>query len=123
MEGKGVVNFRDLDVYKKAYSASLEIHSKLNNFPTEEKYGLVSQLKRSSRSICANIAEGFVKQRSSKNEFKRFLMISIGSCAETLVWIDYCYDLKLIDISTYEVWAQDYETIAKMLNSFHSRVL
>lgn len=117
---KGIKSFRDLEVYKKSYALSLQIHEYSKNFPKEEIYSLTSQIRRCSRSVCANIAEGFVKQRASKAEFKRFRMITIGSATEMLVWIDYCKDLNLLDYSVYEGLKQEYETLSKMLNAFYS---
>lgn len=118
----GIANFRDLDVYQKSYAISLIIHKASLTFPKHEQYALADQLRRASKSICANIAEGFAKQRASKPEFKRFLMMALGSVSEVLVWIDYCRDMAYIDMDNYTVWRSEYESINKMLNAFHSRV-
>lgn len=119
---KGIASFRDLEVYKKAYAISIELHKASRKFPKNEEYGITNQLRRASRSVCANIAEGFSKQRASKAEFKRFLMIALGSANEVLVWIDYCKDFEFIAIDAHEKWKQEYESISKMLNSFYSKV-
>jgi four helix bundle protein len=119
---KGIASFRDLDVYKKAYSISLSLHKASLQFPKFEQYALADQMRRSSKSICANIAEGFIKQRGSKPEFKRFLLMALGSASETLVWIDYCRDMGYIDVTTHNEWRSEYESIHKMLNAFYSRV-
>jgi four helix bundle protein len=118
---KGISSFRDLNVYQKAYEISLEIHKSSLDFPKVEQYALADQIRRASKSICANIAEGFVKQKTSKLEFKRFLMIAIGSASEMLVWIDYCKDINYIDDETYTKWRTEYESVHKMLQAFHSR--
>ncbi|MGB0719816.1 MAG: four helix bundle protein [Bdellovibrionales bacterium] len=118
----GIASFRDLNVYQKAYAISINIHKHSKSFPKDEQYGITNQLRRASRSICANIAEGFAKQRTSKAEFKRFLMIAVGSASEVLVWIDYCRDFEFIDERTHEIWKAEYEAISKMLNAFHSKV-
>ena len=117
-----IKSFRDLDVYKKSFEFSLRIHGLAHSFPKEEAYGLTSQIKRSSKSICANIAEGFAKQKTSKPEFKRFLMMAFGSCTETLVWIDYCYHLHYISKETYEELIAGFEHISKMLRKLHDNV-
>ena len=117
----GVASFRDLDVYKKAYAISIILHKTSLGFPKYEQYALVDQIRRCSKSVCANIAEGFVKQRASKAEFKRFLLIALGSSSETLVWIDYSRDMKYIDDETHSLWMSEYESINKMLNAFYSR--
>ena len=62
-----------------------------------------------------NLAEGFGKQRQSKAEFKRFILISIGSADEMRVWSRYCLDLKYIDEEQWKHWRDEYEAIAKML--------
>ena len=88
-----VRSFEDLEVFKRAYRVSLEVHRLSLKFPTVEQRALGDQLRRSSKSICANIAEGFGKQRQSVAEFRRFLMIAMGSADEMRVWSRYCLDL------------------------------
>ena len=99
-----ILSFKDLDVYQKAFQASLDIHRRSNDFPSEERYGLTDQIRRSSKSICANIAEGFAKQKASKAEFKRFLLIAYGSANDVLVWIEYCRSLEYITPETAQHW-------------------
>lgn len=115
-------SYRDLDVYQRAFALSLSIHSFAKSFPKDEVYGLTSQIKRSSKSICANIAEGFAKQKTSKAEFKRFLMIAFGSCTETLVWIDYCNELSYISQDEFETLHEGYEHVSKMLLKLHENI-
>ena len=74
-----VRSFRDLDVYQRAYRVSLDVHKVTLGFPKMEQYALANQMRRASKSICANIAEGFAKQRASPAEFRRYLMIAVGS--------------------------------------------
>ncbi|HEX6000395.1 MAG TPA: four helix bundle protein [Hyphomicrobiaceae bacterium] len=64
-----VRSFRDLKVYQDAYSVSLAIHKMTLGFPKMEQYALADQMRRASKSICANIAEGFAKQRASSADF------------------------------------------------------
>ncbi|MDX8460915.1 four helix bundle protein [Mesorhizobium humile] len=78
---------RDLEVYKRAYVVSLEIHKATLAFPKIEQYALADQLRRSSKAICANLAEGFAKQPHSKAEFARFISMAMGSCSEVETWI------------------------------------
>lgn len=73
-------SFRDLLVWEKAHTLVLEIYKITESFPSNEQFGLISQIRRSSISVCANIAEGYVK---SKNDFIRFLDIARGSLEET----------------------------------------
>ena len=121
-EGKDTIRtFEDLDVFRRAYRLSLEIHRESLKFPEIEQRAFGDQLRRASKSIPANIAEGFGKQRLSTAEFKRFLMIAIGSADEMRVWIRYCLDLELIDQATWQRWRDEYHAIAKMLQGLHSK--
>ena len=108
-------SFEDLDVFKRAYRVSLAVHSESLNFPKIERYALGDQIRRASKSVCANIAEGFGKQRQSPAEFKRYLLMAMGSADEMRVWCRYCYDLGYVDEDTWRNWRDDYHEIAKML--------
>ena len=92
----------DLNVFQKAYEKSLHLHKITKLFPKEELYGLTSQIRRSSKGICANIGEGFAKQGVSSKEFCRYLLIAIGSSEETKIWLRYCLDLNYINENEYE---------------------
>ena len=115
-----VRSFEDLEVFQRAYRMSLAIHRESLRFPDHEQRALGDQLRRASKSIPVNIAEGFGKQRLSKAEFRRFLMIAIGSADEMRVWIRYCFDLGYIEEATWTVWRDEYHQIAKMLQGLHS---
>jgi len=116
-----VRDFRDLKVYKRAFDKSIEVHKTSLNFPKIEQYALADQIRRCTKSICANIAEGFVKQQASKAEFRRFLLIAMGSAQETLVWIEYCRTLNYIETHIAEEWHKDYQEIIRMLQAFYSK--
>ena len=109
-----VKRFEDLNVFQRAYKASLELHKVSLTFPQIEQYALADQLRRASKSVCANIAEGFAKQES-KTEFKRFVKIAAGSADETRVWLRYCFDLSYINEEVWQKQRSEYEEIAKML--------
>jgi four helix bundle protein len=115
-------NFEDLEVFKIAFKTSIEIHKISLNFPKIEQYELASQLRRSSKSICSNLAEGFSKQSVSKAEFKRFITICLGSCNETRVWLRYCLELGYLKKDEYVGLREVYLRIAKMLGSLRSNV-
>jgi four helix bundle protein len=100
------LSFEDLEVFKRAYRLSLEVHLESLNFPKIEQRALGDQIRRASKSIPANIAEGFGKQRQSAAEFKRFLMVAMGSADEMRVWVRYCLDLGYIDGATLEALAR-----------------
>ena len=77
---EGVNNFRDLKIWQKAIKLVKEVYAMSSKLPKEEIYGLTSQMRRSAVSIPSNVAEGFRRQHN--NEFRQFLYISLGSCAE-----------------------------------------
>ena len=74
-------SFEDLEVFQRAYRTSLDLHQVSLAFPNR-KYALADQARRASKSICANLAEGFAKQRRSPAEYRRFLQMAIGSADE-----------------------------------------
>ena len=112
---KPVPSFEDLEVFRRAYRVSLDVHRISLVFPKIEQRALGDQVRRASKSICANIAEGFGKQRQSRAEFKRFLMMAMGSADEMRVWSRYCLDLGYIDEARWRSWRDEYQEIAKML--------
>ena len=107
--------FEELEVFRRAYKVSLDIHRFSLTMPQIEQYALADQLRRASKSICANLAEGFGKQSQSKAEFKRFVAMSMGSADEMRVWLRYCLDLQYLDAQRWQQWREEYEAIAKML--------
>ena len=80
MEYLKIKNFKDLMIWQSSVDLTKEIYLLTKNFPSDELYGLVSQIRRASVSVASNIAEGYM--RRNKNEFKRFLHIALGSFAE-----------------------------------------
>ena len=114
-ESKPVKSFEDLQVFQRAYAASLEVHRASLEFPRVEQFALADQMRRASKSICANIAEGFGRQRDSSAEFRRFLVIAIGSCDEMRVWMRYAVDLGYVAEGIGAKWRGEYAELAKML--------
>ena len=110
------MSFEDLEVFKRAYRLSLAIHRASLGFPQIEQYGLADQLRRASKSIPANVAEGWAKSHKSLPEFRRFVTIAIGSADEMRVWLRYCLDLGYIDEELWRSWRDEYQEIAKMLH-------
>src|ERR1700739_3951482 len=108
-----VSSFEDLEVFQRAYRTSLEIHRVSLQFPKLEQRAMADQIRRASKSICANIAEGFAKQRRSSAEHRRYLLMAIGSADEMRVWIRYCFDLNYVDRATSVRWREEYIAIAK----------
>jgi four helix bundle protein len=110
-----IKGFEDLEVFQRAYRLALDIHRASLKFPKVEQYALADQMRRASKSICVNLAEGYAKQGYSVAEFKRFVQISVGSADEMRVWCRFCYDLGYIDDETWQGWRDEYQEIAKML--------
>jgi four helix bundle protein len=81
-------NHEELDVYKMAFEAAMIIFNLSLNFPKEEKYSLIDQIRRSSRSVCANTAEAFYRRKYPKN-FSSHLSDAIAEAAETRVWLNF----------------------------------
>ncbi len=77
-----IKTYKDLNVYKEAYKLALDVSRFARKLPQYEQFELRRQLRRSGRSVPANIVEGWAK-RASAPEFKRFLMVAIGSCDES----------------------------------------
>ncbi len=86
---------KDLKVYNLAFELAMEIFEMTKTFPKEEKYSLIDQIRRSSRSAAINIREGFAKRRY-ENVFIRHLNDSIGSSEETRGWLDFAYSCQYI---------------------------
>ena len=109
----------ELAVFQRAYALSLEVHRASLDFPRIEQFALADQVRRASKSICANLAEGFGKQRQSRVEFSRFLMMAVGSADEMQVWSLYCRDLGYVGVDVAERWRGEYAEIARMLQGLH----
>ena len=109
-----------LEVYRKAYELALEIHKMTLQFPKIEQYELAQQLRRSSKSIPANIAEGMGKQESAK-EVSRYIRMAIGSCDESRVWLQFARDLGYMDDSLQHQYDNRYKEIGRMLRGIQKR--
>ena len=116
-----VSSFTDLDVFKRAYRISLDLHQASLRFPQIEQFhGLGDQIRRASKSICANLAEGFGKQRRSRAEPRRYLLMAVGSADEMQVWLMYGADLGYVDLDRCAAWQDEYRQIARMLQGLYS---
>ena len=119
---KPVRVFEDLEVFKRAYRVSLEVHKATLHFPMIEQYALGDQIRRASKSICANIGEGFGKQRQSRAEFRRFLVMAMGSADEMRIWLRYALDFGYIREAEWLTWRDEYREIAKMLQGLLTKL-
>ena len=96
-----IKSFSDLEIYQLSYKLSIDIFNISRSFPTSEKYSLTDQMVRSTRSISANIAEGFGR-RTYPSEFKKFLVYSAGSLEGTKVWLNFAKDCQYITSEEYD---------------------
>jgi four helix bundle protein len=108
--------YKDLIVYQKAYKAAMEIYVVSKTFPKEETYSLTDQIRRSSRSVCANIAEGYRKRIYPKH-FVAKLSDSDGECSETMVHLEFAKDCGYISEEKYQSILDYYEQVGRMLGN------
>ena len=111
-----IKNARDLEVYKLAFETAMEIFQITKEFPQEEKYSLVDQIRRSSRSVCSNLAEAWRKRRYMA-VFKNKLTDAMQEASETQTWLDFCFACNYIDQNKFDELDQKYERILAMLNN------
>ena len=88
-----IQSHEELDVYKLAFDAAMQIHGISKAFPQEEKHSLTDQIRRSSRSVCGNIAEGWRKRRY-RGKFVNQLNDAEAEAAETQTWLDFAIECK-----------------------------
>lgn len=115
-EKMSIQRISDLKVYSKSFDLAMEIFELVKDFPSEEKFSLSSQIVRSSRSVSANIREGYAK-RFYEQVFIRHLVDSLGSSEETRCWIEFAYHCKYIDDKTFEKLDQSYADLSAMIFS------
>src|SRR4030042_1494547 len=99
--GERIKSYKDLRVYQNAMEAAIEIFQRSKSFPPEEKYSIVDQMRRSSRSVCANIAEAWRKRRY-KAAFTAQLNDAESEACETQVWIEFAYRCNYIHVEIIE---------------------
>ncbi len=109
------MSFRSLIVYKKAFKLAMEIFEMTKSFPAEEKYSLTDQIRRASRSVCANIGEGYRKRRYEKHFISK-LSDSDAENTETQVWLDFSLTCKYIEKEKYNSLRSESEEVGKLLN-------
>lgn len=111
--------FRDLKVYQLAYKLAMDIFNESKSFPKEEKYSLTDQIRRSSRSVATNIAEGFRKRQYPKM-FVSKLADADGEATETQVWLDFARDSQYLSTEKHAELVKGYEEVGKMLGTMMS---
>lgn len=108
--------YKDLKVFQKAYRLAMEIFHLSKGFPLEEKYSLTDQVRRSSRSVAVNIAEGFRKRQYPK-AFVNELSDSDGEATETQVWLNFARDCGYVSIENCQKLNDEYQEVGRMLGS------
>ena len=112
---------RDLEVYKLVFDSAMEIFEISKRFPKEEQYSLTDQMRRSSRSVCANLAEGWRKRRY-KAVFVNKLTDSEQEAGETQTWLEFALTCKYINNETFKRLDEKYEHIFAMLITMERKV-
>ena len=111
---KRTYSYRDLRVFANAMNVSMNIYELTKTFPTEEKYSLTDQVRRSSRSVCANIAEAWRKRRY-RAAFIAKLSDAESEACETQVWLEFARNCGYLDEEASEGLHQEYEIIMRQL--------
>ncbi len=108
--------FRDLKVYQLAFSLAMQIFNETKTFPADERYSLTSQIRRSSRSVAANLAEGY-----RKRQYPAMFVSKLADCdaeaTETQVWLDFARDCGYLSVNRQKELAIGYDELGRMLSS------
>lgn len=113
---KAIKHFRDLDVYRRAFDAAMRIYEISKLFPPDEKYSLTDQIRRSSRSVCSNLAEAW-RKRKYIAVFKNKLTDAMQEASETQSWLEFCFAYQYIEKNLFDDLDNEYEGIMLQLNS------
>jgi four helix bundle protein len=116
--------YEKLDIYRLSKALAIEVHEMtLTKLPKFEMYEEGSQIRRSSKSICSNIVEGYCLRRH-KNEYLQYLHRALGSCEETSLHLAFLFETKsLTDEELYKRLSAEYERLGKMLFRFIEAVM
>ena len=107
--------YEGLNVFRLAYKLAMEVFEISKSFPKEEIYSLTDQVRRSSRSVCANIGEGYRKRIYPKS-FVSKIVDSDGECSETMIHLNFAHDCKYISQETLDYFSRNYGEVGKILN-------
>jgi four helix bundle protein len=115
-----IKNYQELNIWKRSVEMAIEIYNTSKNFPKEDLYGLTSQMRRASVSIPSNIAEGF--NRYHNKEFRQFLYVNLGSCAEVETQLFIAQRLNYVDQEKASKLIKELGEIGKMINSLIKKI-
>lgn len=107
-------DYKELDVFNKSMELTMEIFMLTKSFPQEEKYSLVDHIRRSSRSVCANIAEAW-RRRRYKRAFISSMNNAESEANETRVWLEIAYRCGYIDIEAKERLDKQYDVVIRQI--------
>ena len=111
-----IKTYQDLSVYQLSYRLAMELFEVTKTFPKEEVYSMTDQIRRASRSIAANIVEGWAK-RKYENVFIKHLIDANGSCEEMKIFLDFAKDCKYISVERHQALMSQYNEVGAMLSS------
>ena len=117
-----VRSFRDLEIYQLAFELAVEIDQMSKDLPRHEMYEVGSQIRRSTKSIPANIAEGFGRRRY-KQDYIRFIIYGLASCDETRVHLDMLHHTECMSDTTHQHFSNAYDILGKKLNRFLQSII
>ncbi len=109
-----ITSYRDLDVYNRSMKALASVHKMVLSFPEYERFALADQMRRASKSVPTNIAEGYGRRRSAK-DFKHFLSMALGSANEMIVHLEITCELEYAKVENCNSLIEEYTIICKML--------
>jgi len=109
-----IKSIRDLKVYVLSFDLAMEVFWLTKKYPKEELYSLVDQIRRSSRSVTANIREGFAKKQY-RDVFIRHLIDALGSCEEIRTWLDFSYKCEYLEKDKHAELSKRYDETSAML--------
>jgi four helix bundle protein len=115
------MKLENLDVFRLGHELTLQVYALTTLFPHGERYGLVSQMRRSAVSICSNISEGY--HRESKNEFRHFLSIARGSTGELCYQLLLSKDLGYIDEEKFNELKEKGDRVSRMLTKLSASLV
>ena len=114
-----IKNVCDLEVFNLSYQFAMDVFKVSRNFPKEERYSLIDQIVRASRSISANISEGWGK-RTYENDFKRHLVYALGSLEETKTWLQFAKDCAYLKQEEYETLYAKYDELGAKIYKLYN---
>lgn len=110
-------SYKELDIYKLSFQLAMKIHEVSLKFPQYELYEQGSQIRRSSKRVCACIVEGYGRKKY-KNDFIKFLVYSLASCDETRLHLDFVFKSSHINEGLYQSLNEEYDELGKKINKF-----